>query len=43
MSVLNDIPPDADIYEKVWEAKAGEFYDKEHYDKIITESCNGYY
>ena len=43
MSVLNDIPPDADIYEKVWEAKAGEFYDKEHYDKIINESCYGYY
>ncbi len=26
---------------KVWEAKSGEFYDIEHYDKIIDESCYG--
>ena len=30
------------IYDKVWEAKAGEFYDVEHYDKIINESCYGF-
>ena len=28
-------------YKKVWEAKVGEFYDKEHYDKIINTSQYG--
>ena len=30
------------IYKKVWEAKAGEFYDSSHYDKIISESEYGF-
>ena len=34
--------PENQRYKKVWEAKAGEFYDKEHYNKIITESQYGF-
>jgi len=30
--------PENTIYKKVWEAKAGEFYDKSHYNTIINES-----
>lgn len=30
------------IYRKKWEAKAGEFYDSSHYDKVITESEYGF-
>tara|TARA_R110002096_G_scaffold29422_1_gene88507 strand:+ start:405 stop:1313 length:909 start_codon:yes stop_codon:yes gene_type:complete len=30
------------IYKKVWEAKAGEFYDADFYDKVITESEYGF-
>ena len=29
-------------YKKVWEAKAGEFYDIEHYDKIINHTSKGF-
>tara|TARA_R100001086_G_scaffold243116_1_gene171601 strand:+ start:10 stop:933 length:924 start_codon:yes stop_codon:yes gene_type:complete len=32
----------SNIYDKVWEANAGEFYDASHYDKIITESEYGF-
>ena len=32
---------DTPKYKKVWEAKAGEFYDKEHYNTIIKESSYG--
>lgn len=33
--------PENTIYKKVWEAKAGEFYDKSHYNTIINESSYG--
>ena len=38
---LSEDCPENTRYKKVWEARAGEFYDKEHYDKIINTSQYG--
>ena len=39
---MSETCPENIKYKKVWEAKAGEFYDKEHYDTIIKDSCYGF-
>jgi hypothetical protein len=33
---------ESNTYKKIWSARAGEFYDKSHYNKIINESQYGF-
>ena len=39
---LSETCPENQRYKKVWEAKAGEFYDIDHYNQIINESQYGF-